>query len=134
MQAEARVVRLALSAFSAILPSTMDILVDNTSPQGAANKGSSKSHAMTWGPQRMCLLTLAECGQLLPTYGLQKTPQMACHAVVFYTSALGEGGEVAKGSGGFLWLDEPQVFHFVTYKNRYIESEWSERATIVANG
>ncbi|EKG06106.1 hypothetical protein TCSYLVIO_002811 [Trypanosoma cruzi] len=53
MQAEARAVRLALSAFSAILPSTMDIWVDNTSPQGAANKGSSKSHAMTWELQRI---------------------------------------------------------------------------------
>ncbi|PWV16466.1 putative target of rapamycin (TOR) kinase 1 [Trypanosoma cruzi] len=55
MQAEARAVRLALSAFSAILPSTMDVWVDNTSLQGAANKGSSKSHAMTWELQRICL-------------------------------------------------------------------------------
>ncbi|RNC57811.1 putative ubiquitin-activating enzyme e1 [Trypanosoma cruzi] len=47
MQAEARAVRLALSAFSAILPSTMDVWVDNTSLRGAANKGSSKSHALT---------------------------------------------------------------------------------------
>ncbi|RNC46283.1 putative retrotransposon hot spot (RHS) protein [Trypanosoma cruzi] len=44
MQAEARTVRLALSAFSAILPPTMDVWVDNTSPQGAANKGSSETH------------------------------------------------------------------------------------------
>ncbi|ESS60598.1 hypothetical protein TCDM_11866 [Trypanosoma cruzi Dm28c] len=53
MQAEARAVRLALSAFSAILPSTMDVWVDNASLQGAANKGSSKSHAMTWELQRI---------------------------------------------------------------------------------
>ncbi|RNE98838.1 putative profilin, partial [Trypanosoma cruzi] len=53
MQAEARTVRLALSAFSAILPSTMDIWVDNTSLQGAANKGSSKSHALTSELQRI---------------------------------------------------------------------------------
>ncbi|KAF8277715.1 target of rapamycin (TOR) kinase 1 [Trypanosoma cruzi] len=53
MQAEACAVRLALSAFSAILPSTMDIWVDNTLLQGAANKGSSKSHAMTWELQRI---------------------------------------------------------------------------------
>ncbi|PWU92557.1 putative target of rapamycin (TOR) kinase 1 [Trypanosoma cruzi] len=46
MQAEARAVRLALSAFSAILPSAMDVWVDNTLLQGAANKGSSKSHAI----------------------------------------------------------------------------------------
>ncbi|ESS61610.1 target of rapamycin (TOR) kinase 1 [Trypanosoma cruzi Dm28c] len=53
MQAEARAVRLALSAFSAILPSAMDVWVDSTSLQGAANKGSSKSHAMTWEPRRI---------------------------------------------------------------------------------
>ncbi|KAF8299739.1 hypothetical protein TcYC6_0062730 [Trypanosoma cruzi] len=53
MRAEARAVRLALSAFSAILPSTMDVWVDNTSLQGAANKGSSKSHAMTWELRRI---------------------------------------------------------------------------------
>ncbi|KAF8285822.1 putative target of rapamycin (TOR) kinase 1 [Trypanosoma cruzi] len=53
MQAEARAVRLALSAFSAILPTTMDVWVDNTLLQGAANKGSSKSHAMTWKLQRI---------------------------------------------------------------------------------
>ncbi|KAF8278864.1 putative target of rapamycin (TOR) kinase 1 [Trypanosoma cruzi] len=48
MQAEARAVRLALSALIAILPSAMDVWVDNTSLQGAANKGSLKSHALTW--------------------------------------------------------------------------------------
>ncbi|KAF8284140.1 hypothetical protein TcBrA4_0057910 [Trypanosoma cruzi] len=53
MRAEARAVRLALSAFSAILPSTMDVWVDSTSLQGAANKGSSKSHALTWELQRI---------------------------------------------------------------------------------
>ncbi|KAF8295870.1 putative target of rapamycin (TOR) kinase 1 [Trypanosoma cruzi] len=53
MQAEARAVRLALSLFSAILPSIMDVWVDNTSLRGAANKGSSKSHAFTWELQRI---------------------------------------------------------------------------------
>ncbi|RNC56583.1 protein kinase [Trypanosoma cruzi] len=52
MQAEARAVLLALLSFSAILPFTMDIWVDNTSLQGAANKGSSKPHAMTWELKR----------------------------------------------------------------------------------
>ncbi|PWV16043.1 putative target of rapamycin (TOR) kinase 1 [Trypanosoma cruzi] len=42
MQAEARVVRLVLSAFSAILPPTMDVGAHSTSLQRAANKGSSK--------------------------------------------------------------------------------------------
>ncbi|RNC32428.1 protein kinase, putative,serine/threonine protein kinase, partial [Trypanosoma cruzi] len=53
MQAEARGTLLALSAFSAILPSTMDIGVNNTLFQGAADKGSSKSRAMTWELQRI---------------------------------------------------------------------------------
>ncbi|RNF15958.1 retrotransposon hot spot (RHS) protein [Trypanosoma cruzi] len=85
MQAEARVVRLALSAFPAILPSTMDVWVDSTSLQGAANKGSSKSHAMTRGSCNgyVCFWTLAEYRHPLPTYGLQKTPPTVCHAVVF---------------------------------------------------
>ncbi|RNC39878.1 putative target of rapamycin (TOR) kinase 1, partial [Trypanosoma cruzi] len=55
MQAEAQAVRLALSAFPAILPSTMDIWVDNTLLQGAANKCSSKSYSMTWDLRRICL-------------------------------------------------------------------------------
>ncbi|RNC41768.1 putative target of rapamycin (TOR) kinase 1, partial [Trypanosoma cruzi] len=46
MQAEARAARLGLSAFPAALPPTMDVWVDNTSLQGAANKGSLKSHAL----------------------------------------------------------------------------------------
>ncbi|RNC34876.1 target of rapamycin (TOR) kinase 1, partial [Trypanosoma cruzi] len=53
MQAEVRAVRLALSAFSAFLLPTMDVWVENTSLQGAANKGSSKSQTMTWELRRM---------------------------------------------------------------------------------
>ncbi|RNF20864.1 protein kinase, putative,serine/threonine protein kinase [Trypanosoma cruzi] len=53
MQAEARAARLALSAFSAILPSTMDVWLGNALLQGAASKGSSKSHALTWELQRI---------------------------------------------------------------------------------
>ncbi|KAF8288751.1 hypothetical protein TcBrA4_0006490 [Trypanosoma cruzi] len=50
-----------LTAFSAVLPSAMDVWVDNTSLQGAANKGSSKSHAMTWELRRIYeFLALAE--------------------------------------------------------------------------
>ncbi|KAF8279498.1 hypothetical protein TcBrA4_0101530 [Trypanosoma cruzi] len=60
MQSEARAARFAVSAFSAILPSTMDVSVENTLLQGAANKGSSKSHVMARELQRICLLTHAE--------------------------------------------------------------------------
>ncbi|RNC33306.1 retrotransposon hot spot (RHS) protein [Trypanosoma cruzi] len=84
MQAEACAVRLALSAFSAVLPSTMDFWVDNTSLRGAVNKGSSKSHSMTWELQRIYeFLALAEYMHPLPTCGLRTTPQTAYHAVVF---------------------------------------------------
>ncbi|PWV19989.1 putative target of rapamycin (TOR) kinase 1 [Trypanosoma cruzi] len=65
MQAEARAVLLALLAFSAILPSTMDVWVDNTSLQGAANKGSSKSHTLTWELQRIY--------EVLDSRGIQAT-------------------------------------------------------------
>ncbi|KAF8294835.1 putative target of rapamycin (TOR) kinase 1 [Trypanosoma cruzi] len=95
-----RAVRLALSAFSVISPSTMDVWVDNTSLQGAANKGSSKSHAMTWELQRICLLTLAECGQLLPTCGRQTTPQTAYHAVVCSHFGSCEGDRRGLVAGG----------------------------------
>ncbi|RNC45084.1 putative retrotransposon hot spot (RHS) protein [Trypanosoma cruzi] len=79
-----RAVRLALSAFSAILPSTMDVWADNTSLQGAANKGSSKSHAKTWELQRIHeFWTLAEYRHPLSTCGQRKTPQTEYHAVVF---------------------------------------------------
>ncbi|RNF13455.1 putative profilin, partial [Trypanosoma cruzi] len=53
MQADARAARLALSAFPAVLPSTMDFSVENTLLQGAANKGSSKSHVMARELQRI---------------------------------------------------------------------------------
>ncbi|KAF8307897.1 putative target of rapamycin (TOR) kinase 1 [Trypanosoma cruzi] len=120
MQAEARAVCLALSAFSAILPSTMDVWVDNTSLQGAANKGSSKSHAMTWELQRICLLTLAECGQLLPTCGRQTTPQTHITRSVFTLRKLrrGSAGLVAGG---------PQVCHFVS-NNMLILTEDKDHA------
>ncbi|EKG01720.1 retrotransposon hot spot (RHS) protein, putative [Trypanosoma cruzi] len=101
MQAEARAVRLALSAFSAILPSTMDVWVDNTSLQGAANKGSSKSHAMTWELQRIYeFWSLAEYRHPLPTCGPKKTPQTAYHAVVFLHLRTCEGERRGLLTGG----------------------------------
>ncbi|RNC57430.1 RNA editing complex protein MP90, putative,nuclease [Trypanosoma cruzi] len=71
----------------------MDFWVDNTSLQGAANKGSSKTHAMIWKLRRIYVfLALAEYRHPLPTFGLRKTAQTAYDAVVFFcTSAIGEG-------------------------------------------
>ncbi|KAF8288540.1 hypothetical protein TcYC6_0035160 [Trypanosoma cruzi] len=103
MQAEARAVRLALSAFSAILPPTMDVWVDNTSLRGAANKGSSNPHAATWETRWVYeFWTLAEYGRPLPTCGQRETRGRHVTRSRFYTS--GPGGEVefAKGSGGVL--------------------------------
>ncbi|RNC44911.1 protein kinase [Trypanosoma cruzi] len=116
MQAEACAVRLALSAFSAILPSTTNVWVDNASLQGAANKGSSKSHALTWELQR-----------IYEFFGLSRNTGNFCLRAVcrkprrrhitrscFYTSGLGEGVELVRGSGGVLWLEDPKVCHFVS--------------------
>ncbi|EKF29608.1 hypothetical protein MOQ_006596 [Trypanosoma cruzi marinkellei] len=83
MRAEACASRSALSAFSAILPRTMDVWVDNTSLRGAANKGSSKSHALTWEPQRIYEFLDSRGEQASFAYmGLKKTPQSACYACV----------------------------------------------------
>ncbi|EKF27278.1 hypothetical protein MOQ_009002, partial [Trypanosoma cruzi marinkellei] len=91
MQAEARTARRVLSAFSAILPFTMDVWVDNTLPQGAASKGTIKTHAMAWELQRIYeFLTLAENRHPLLTCGLQKAPQTAYHALMCYASGPGE--------------------------------------------
>ncbi|KAF8279112.1 hypothetical protein TcYC6_0004270 [Trypanosoma cruzi] len=62
MQDDACAVRLALSAFSAILPSTMDVWVKNTLFQGAANKGSPKSYAKAWELRRIYEF-LDSCGR-----------------------------------------------------------------------
>ncbi|PWV06832.1 putative target of rapamycin (TOR) kinase 1 [Trypanosoma cruzi] len=117
MQAEARAVRLALSAFPAILPSTMDVWVDSTLLQGAANKGSSKSNALTREPQRIYefLESRGNTGNLC-LRGVSRKPcrrHIAWSRV--YTSGLGEGVEHAKGSGGVLWQEESKVCHFVSY-------------------
>ncbi|KAF8275612.1 hypothetical protein TcBrA4_0138020 [Trypanosoma cruzi] len=109
MQAEARAVRLGLSAFSAVLPSTMDVWVDNTSLQGAANKGSSKSHAMTWELQRIYeFLAPAEYRYPLPTCGLRKTPQTAYHAVVFLHFRTWRRGGTCEGQRRCLVAAGPQ--------------------------
>ncbi|KAF8277723.1 hypothetical protein TcBrA4_0110640 [Trypanosoma cruzi] len=119
MQAEARAARLALSAFSAILPSTMDIWVDNTSLQGAANKGSSKSHAMTWELRRIY--------GVLDSRGVQAT-----FAYVWYADSPADGisrgrvftlQDLAKGSGEVLWLEDPKVCQFVSNNIQILTEE-----------
>ncbi|EKF29215.1 hypothetical protein MOQ_007012 [Trypanosoma cruzi marinkellei] len=108
MHAEARVVRLALPAFSATLPSTIDDCVDNTSLQGAARKGSSKCHA-PWRASckgNMSFLALAENRHPLLTCGLQNPPQTACHAVAVLHFRTCRGVNLANASGGVLWLSD----------------------------
>ncbi|RNC52967.1 serine/threonine protein phosphatase, partial [Trypanosoma cruzi] len=116
MQAEARAVRLALLSFSAILPSTMDIWVDNTSLQGAANKGSPKSHALTWELKRIYEFLDSRGIKASFVYGrsAENPEDGISRGRGLYASGIGEELELAKGSGGVLWLEDPKVCHFVS--------------------
>ncbi|RNE96843.1 serine/threonine protein phosphatase, partial [Trypanosoma cruzi] len=105
MQAEARAVLLALSAFSAILPSTMNVWVDNTSLQGAANKGSSKLHALTWELQRIYEFLDSRGIHASFAYVRSAERQPRRRHITrscFCTSVLCEGVELAEGIGGVL--------------------------------
>ncbi|PWV20339.1 putative target of rapamycin (TOR) kinase 1 [Trypanosoma cruzi] len=110
MQAEVRAVRLALSALSAILPSTMDVWVKNTLLQGAANKGSSKSHAMTWELRR--IYGFLDSREIKASFGYVWSAQNPADGIsrglVFKLQ------ELAKGSGGVLWLEDPKVCHLLS--------------------
>ncbi|PWV17756.1 putative target of rapamycin (TOR) kinase 1 [Trypanosoma cruzi] len=84
---------------------------DNTLLQGAANKGSSKSHALTWEPQRK--------HEFLESCGIQAS---FSHVVSAEnpTDGISRGRvftlqDLAKGSGGVLWQEESKVCHFVSY-------------------
>ncbi|PWV06033.1 putative target of rapamycin (TOR) kinase 1 [Trypanosoma cruzi] len=64
---------LSLNGLSRRLATHYGHWVDNTLLQGGANKGRSKSHAMTWELQRIYdFWTLAEYRHPLPTCGLHK--------------------------------------------------------------
>ncbi|PWV12201.1 putative target of rapamycin (TOR) kinase 1 [Trypanosoma cruzi] len=106
MQAEARAVRLALSAFSAFLLPTMDVWVDNTSLQGAANKGSSKSQTMTWELRRIY--------EFLDSHGLKasstyvRSAEKPAHGIsrgrVFTLQDLAKGWNLRRAAAGsFGW-------------------------------
>ncbi|RNF11412.1 serine/threonine protein phosphatase [Trypanosoma cruzi] len=116
MKAEARVVRLALSAFPAILPSTMDVWVDNTSLQGAANKGSSKSHALTWELQR--IFEFLDSRGIQASFAYVRSAENPADGIsrsrVFTLQDLAKGMELANGRGGVLGLEEPKFCHFVS--------------------
>ncbi|PWU99263.1 putative target of rapamycin (TOR) kinase 1 [Trypanosoma cruzi] len=102
MQAEARAARLALSAFSAILPSTMDVWVDNTSLQGAANKGSSKSHAMTWELQR--IFEFFDSRGIQATFAYVRSAENPADGIsrgrVFTLQDLAKGWNLRRGAAG----------------------------------
>ncbi|KAF8278752.1 hypothetical protein TcBrA4_0108000 [Trypanosoma cruzi] len=112
----------------------MDVWVDNTSLQGAANKGSSKSHAMTWGLRRIF--------EFLDSRGIQAT-----FAYVRFAENPADGisrgrvftlQELAKGSGGALWLEDPKACHFVS-NNIQIPTEekgpcWRSTEFYILNG
>ncbi|KAF8281052.1 hypothetical protein TcYC6_0029580 [Trypanosoma cruzi] len=104
MQVEARGVRLALSAFSAISPSTMDFWVDNTSLQGVANKGSSKSHAMTW--ERRRIYDFLDSRGIQAFFAYVRSAENPADGIsrgrFFALQDLAKGWNLAKGSGSVL--------------------------------
>ncbi|RNF02094.1 protein kinase, partial [Trypanosoma cruzi] len=102
-----RAVRLALSAIPAVLPSTMDIWVDNTLLQGAANKGGSQSHAMTWEPQLIYEFLDSRGVQASFAYVRSAERQPRRRHITrscFYTSGRGEGWNLRRAAAGsFGW-------------------------------
>ncbi|RNC38124.1 protein kinase [Trypanosoma cruzi] len=97
----------------------MDVWADNTSLQGAANKGSPKSHAMTWELRRIYKFVDSRGVQASFAYVRSAENPRRRHItrLCFCTSGLGEGVELAKDSGGVFWLQDSKVCHFV---NKYI--------------
>ncbi|RNC55267.1 target of rapamycin (TOR) kinase 1 [Trypanosoma cruzi] len=109
MQAEVRAVRLALTAFSAILPSTMDVWVDNTLLQGATNKVSSKTHVMTWEPRR--IYDFLESRGIQASFAYVRSagfPQTAYHAVVCLHFRTWRRGGTCEGERWGLLAGGPQ--------------------------
>ncbi|RNC40630.1 protein kinase, putative,serine/threonine protein kinase [Trypanosoma cruzi] len=102
MQAEARAVRLALSAFFAILPSTTDVWVDSTSLQGAANKGSSKSHATARELQR--IYEFLDSRGVQAFFGYVRPAENPADGIsrgrVFTLEELAKGWSLRRGSAG----------------------------------
>ncbi|KAF8290227.1 hypothetical protein TcYC6_0005110 [Trypanosoma cruzi] len=97
-------VRLALSAFSAISPSTMDFWVDNTSLQGVANKGSPKSHAMTW--ERRRIYDFLDSRGIQAFFAYVRSAENPADGIsrgrFFALQDLAKGWNLAKGSGSVL--------------------------------
>ncbi|RNE98629.1 serine/threonine protein phosphatase, partial [Trypanosoma cruzi] len=104
MQAEARAVRLGLSAFSDILPSTMNVWAENTSLQGAANKGSPKSHAMTRELQR--IYWFLDSRGVQATFAYVRSADSPADDISrsrMFTLQKLRGGGTCEGSGEVLW-------------------------------
>ncbi|PWV10966.1 putative target of rapamycin (TOR) kinase 1 [Trypanosoma cruzi] len=124
MQAEARAVRLALSAFSAILPSTMDVWVGNNSLQGAANKGSSKSHAMTWELQR--IYRFLDLRGIHASFAYVRSADNPADGIsrgrVFTLQGLAKGWKLRRGAAGSCGWWTPKSansqYIYVSYPNR----------------
>ncbi|RNC54867.1 target of rapamycin (TOR) kinase 1 [Trypanosoma cruzi] len=93
---------LGLIGLSAILPPTTDVWVDNTSLRGAANKGSPKSHVMTWELRR--IYEFLESCRLQASFAYVRSAENPADGMprgrVFYTSGLHKRerrGVVARG-------------------------------------
>ncbi|PWV07315.1 putative target of rapamycin (TOR) kinase 1 [Trypanosoma cruzi] len=116
----ARAVLLALLAFSAILPSNMDVWVDNTSPQGAANKGSSKSHAMTWAATDIRVLGSRGVQTSSAYVRSAENPTDGISRGRVFTLQTWRRG--ATGSGAVLWLEGDQSLSLMLYINMHLRS------------
>ncbi|RNC52101.1 protein kinase, putative,serine/threonine protein kinase [Trypanosoma cruzi] len=104
MQAETRTARLALSVFSAILPSTTDVWVKNTLFQGAANKVRSKSCAMTWELQR--IYEFLDSRGVQTSFGYVRSAENTADGIsrgrVFTLQELTKGGTCERERRGFV--------------------------------
>ncbi|RNC58066.1 serine/threonine protein phosphatase [Trypanosoma cruzi] len=96
----------------------MDVWVGNTSLQGAANKGSSKSHALTWELRRT--YEFLDSRGIRATFAYVRSAENPEDGIsrgrVFTLQELAKGWNLRRGSGGVLWLEDPKVCHFVSDK------------------
>ncbi|KAF8278308.1 hypothetical protein TcYC6_0035500 [Trypanosoma cruzi] len=91
-----------LIGLSAILPPTMDFWVDNTSLQGAANKGSPKSHALTWELRR--IYEFLESCRLQASFAYVRSAENPADGMprgrVFTLQDLAKGWKLRRGAAG----------------------------------
>ncbi|KAF8294763.1 hypothetical protein TcBrA4_0071310 [Trypanosoma cruzi] len=80
----------------------MDVWVENISLQGAVNKGSSKSHAMTWELQR--IFEVLDSRGIQATFAYVRSAENPADGIsrgrVFTLQDLAKGWNLRKGAAG----------------------------------